>query len=54
MQYYPKPEKENSQSIFVASWSPQHKRNEHCGGAKGCNDEYCELEIVAEHIAHMV
>lgn len=46
--------KENSQSILVASWSPQHKRNIYRGKAKGCNDEHCELEIVAEHIAHMV
>jgi hypothetical protein len=44
----------NSQSILVASWSPQHKRNIHCGTHKGYNDEHCKLEIVAEHIAHMV
>jgi len=46
--------RENSQSIFVASWLPQHKRDECCGKTKGGNNEQCELEVVAEHIADMV
>lgn len=54
IQQWSKSRTENLQCILITSWSPQHKWDECSGTAKGCQCEYCELEIVAEYIANMV
>ena len=54
IQQWSKSRTENLQCILITSWSPQHKRDECSGIAKGCKCEHRELEIVAEYIAHMV